>query len=350
MLRVEEPLCAVCVDMGTTNTRAWLVHGGEVLARAGIAVGARDTARSRSPKAVRTALRDLIAEVRAKKDDNRMPRASCVVAAGMITSPLGLVEVPHVRAPAGKSELAAKVERHQFSDVTDLPVWLVPGVRTGNAQHGLKDVGQTDVMRGEETLCVGLLALGLLRPGAILLNLGTHWKAILLDFRGDIASSITSMGGELLHVAQTETILAGAVPSGRPELLDGEWADAGMSEQRRSGLARALFCVRLLEQQGESTPQERLSFMLGAFVASELDALLKRGVFVAGAPMVISGAGAIATAWRRALNQASVGASVLSEAQVEEALLRGLIEIVSHSSAFGQVQFNSSSHYRKRED
>ena len=64
MLRVEEPLCAVCVDMGTTNTRAWLVHGGEVLARASIAVGARDTARSRSPKAVRTALRDLIAEVR----------------------------------------------------------------------------------------------------------------------------------------------------------------------------------------------------------------------------------------------------------------------------------------------
>ena len=162
-----------------------------------------------------------------------MPRASCVVAAGMITSPLGLVEVPHVRAPAGKSELAARVERHQFFDVTDLPVWLVPGVRTGNAQHELKDVGETDVMRGEETLCVGLLALGLLRPGAKLLNLGTHWKAILLDLKGDIASSITSMGGELLHVAQTETILAGAVPPGRPELLDGEWADAGMSEQRR---------------------------------------------------------------------------------------------------------------------
>ena len=34
-------------------------------------------------------------------------RAGIVLAAGMITSPLGLAEVPHVAAPAGITELAS---------------------------------------------------------------------------------------------------------------------------------------------------------------------------------------------------------------------------------------------------
>ena len=331
--RVDETLCAVCVDMGTTNTRVWLVRKGESLARASAAIGVRDTARSGSGEAVRTALRDLIAEV-CKNRNGGLLRASCVIAAGMITSPLGLAEVPHIPSPAGKRELAARVERHQFPDVTDLPVWMVPGVRTGTAQQEGRFVGEADVMRGEETLCIGLLALGVLRPGSIVLNLGSHWKVIFIDQRGDIASSFTSMGGELLHVAQTQTILAGAVPSGRPEVINEEWMDAGMSEQRRAGLARALFCVRLLEQQGDNTSHERLSFMVGAFIASELDALLKQGVFGKDPSVVITGGGAIANAWRHALVKASIVSTVASDARAEEALLRGLIEIVSCSTKF----------------
>jgi 2-dehydro-3-deoxygalactonokinase len=211
---------------------------------------------------------------------------------------------------------------------------IVTGVRTGDTPHDLRFVGETDVMRGEETLCIGLLTLGVLGRSSIVLNLGSHWKVILLNPNGDIASSITSMSGELLHVAQTQTILADAVPCGRPELIDEGWLGAGMSEQRRSGLARALFCVRLLEQEGENTSEERLSFMLGAFIASELDALLKQGVFEKGLSVVITGGGAVATAWRRALADASIESTVVSEARAEEALLRGLIEIVSCSSNF----------------
>ena len=41
--------CVVCVDMGTTNTRVWLVHGHEVVARAQSNVGVRDTARDGTP-------------------------------------------------------------------------------------------------------------------------------------------------------------------------------------------------------------------------------------------------------------------------------------------------------------
>ena len=318
-------LCAVYVDMGTTNTRVWLAHEDKVVARASATVGVRDTARDGSNARVRTALSDLIAEVRAQADRVQPSVVPwCVAAAGMITSQLGLVEVPHVEAPAGPAELAARVERHYFPDVTDLPVLLVPGVRSGPSRYDAETVGAADVMRGEETLCVGLVALGLLGPGGTLLNLGSHWKAIRLDAEGRIASSITSIGGELIHAAQTQTILASAVPHERPSVLDGRWVEAGMREQRRSGLGRALFCVRLLEQASESTPEERLAFLVGAFIAADLDALVAGRMLTADAAVVITGGGALAAAWRHALSHISISAITLTDAEVERALLTGL--------------------------
>ncbi|MCI0524604.1 MAG: 2-dehydro-3-deoxygalactonokinase, partial [Acidobacteria bacterium] len=198
--------CLICVDTGTTNTRVWLTQGDRIIARAQTGVGVRDTARDGSPARLRNALRELIAQVRAEAVNaglNQSP--SCVIAAGMITSPLGLAEVPHVRAPAGLNELAASTRRHSFPEITDLPILLIPGVRSGPLRCDPETVGSADVMRGEETLCLGLNALGLLDARSTLLNLGSHWKVIKLDQDARIASSLTSMTGELIHTAQTQT-------------------------------------------------------------------------------------------------------------------------------------------------
>ena len=66
--------------------------------------------------------------------------------------------------------------------------------------------------------------------GGTLLNLGSHWKAIGLDAQGRIAASVTSLAGELIHVAQTETILASSVPHERPQGIDRPWMESGMRE------------------------------------------------------------------------------------------------------------------------
>src|SRR5215831_7300825 len=213
--------CLVCVDAGTTNTRVWLTAGDRVIARAQAGVGVRDTARDGSSERLRGALRELIDQVRGDARDHGFAHSlECVIAAGMITSPLGLAEVPHVPTPAGLNELAAATRRYSFPEITDLPILLVPGARSGPRQCDHETVGTTDVMRGEETLCVGLNALGLLKPQSTLLNLGSHWKVIELDQDARIASSVTSMTGELIHAAQTQTILAGSVPQTRPDIID----------------------------------------------------------------------------------------------------------------------------------
>jgi 2-dehydro-3-deoxygalactonokinase len=242
----------------------------------------------------------------------------------MITSPLGLAEVPHVAAPAGKAELARAARRCEFPEITELPIWLIPGVRCGPKAVTLKSIATVDVMRGEETLCLGLAALGLIQPPATVLNVGSHWKAIRLDARARIHSSLTSLSGELIHATQTETILASAVPCERPASIEPEWCQAGLEEQRRSGLARSLFCVRLLELNRVGAPEQRLSFLIGAYVGADLAAMIRQAVFAPGESVRITGSGAVAEGWRRALTKSSIHAAVTSETDLEAALLAGL--------------------------
>jgi 2-dehydro-3-deoxygalactonokinase len=326
--------CAVFIDAGTTNTRVWLADNNQVLARATAAVGVRDTARDGSPARLHNALRDLIADVcaeAASRDTNCIP--SCVVAAGMITSSLGLVEVPHLPAPAGLAELSAAIHTCRFPEITRLPILLIPGVRTGPNRCTLETVGSADMIRGEESLCMGLLASGRLNAGSKLLNLGSHWKVISLDDRSRIVSSVTSLSGELIHATQTQTILASALPSERPTLLDKEWLDAGMRQQRQSGLTRTLFCVRSLEQRCDGGPEERYAYLIGAFLSAELDDLRTSGVLADDIRVTISGAGVLAEAWRYALEQISMPAFVLSEEEIEEGLLTGLQSIAATFSS-----------------
>ena len=154
----------LCVDSGTTNTRAWLVAGDRILARREAGRGARDTARDGHDRALRRALRDLIADLRATRDARDVLPPRHIAAAGMITSAQGLVEVPHVRAPAGIDELAAGAQEKLLPDVADLPFVFVPGVRTAAIPGAPAGIGGTDVMRGEETLCLGLVRQGRLAP------------------------------------------------------------------------------------------------------------------------------------------------------------------------------------------
>jgi 2-dehydro-3-deoxygalactonokinase len=325
---MDDNFCAICVDAGTTNTRVWLVRGEAVLAKATAQVGVRDSAKDGSNERLRSALRELIAEVRAEPTSlNAQP--DCVVAAGMITSSLGLVDVPHIPAPAGIAELAAAIRVHHFADITDLPILLVPGVRSGQMPCDLTTVGAADLMRGEETMCAGLSILGLAAGPATVLNLGSHWKAIRLDAAGRILASITSLSGEMIHTAQTQTILASAVPHQRPERIDTAWLAAGIERQRQSGLARSLFCVRLLEQSKQGSPENRLAFLIGAFIAADLDALQAAGAFAGH--VVIIGGGALAEAWQWTLAQANVPSQFITSDQSENALLTGLRQIAISS-------------------
>jgi len=328
--------------MGTTNTRAWLALGNSVIAKANHPFGVRDTARAGSSAQLRVALRGLIAQVRTEGANPGVKSVpNYMAAAGMVSSSLGLLEVPHIHPPAGAAELAAASLWKDFPDVIDLPICLVPGVRSGPEHADVDSIHAMDVMRGEETLCAGLVALGIVELPAIVMNLGSHWKAIHLDGKGRIRSSETSLSGELIHALQSQTILAESISKERPTRVDRTWLEAGMREQRTSGLPRTLFCARLLDLAHLGDSEGRLAYVMGAVIAADLDPLISRGVISANVNVVLVGASVVSEAWRYALGQSGISAGVIAESESEKALLTGLRTILMESLRSGTAQANS---------
>lgn len=306
----------IYIDAGTTRTRAWLVRNDLVLAHASRPTGARDVARTQSNRILKATVRDLISELKAAEP---LAKPIAAAAAGMISSPEGIAEVPHVQAPATLLDIANSSRWFDLPDVVDVPLLLVPGVRTGAATNIV------DVMRGEETLCLGLLERGLISPRTSVLNLGSHWKLIRIDELGRIASSYTSISGELMHAAATHTILAGSVHT--TVEWSPTWLSAGMSEQRASGLGRALFCVRLSHLSHSATPEERTAFLAGAFIASDFDSFKRNGLLSTDDPVAIVGHSSLSKAWHHALRASSIPAVIIEAEQARDAFLAGLHHI-----------------------
>jgi len=329
---MSDEICAIYVDMGTTNTRVWLARGDEVLAKSSKTIGVRDTARTRSKATIESGLKEMIAEVR-----HQVPqvKAQNVAAAGMISSELGLKELPYVSAPAGIRESGSAASWFEFPQICELPVLLVPGVRCGAQSVDVNSINECDAMRGEETLCLGLIRLRLIYPTCVVLNLGSHWKAIRIDEAERIERSRTSLSGELLQAVRENTVLASSLPKAGPGDVSKTWFEAGFDQQRCSGLSRAMFCVRLLELAGQGTPDERLSFLLGGLVSADLNTFAELDVAHSEMRVTICGNRVAAEAWRHVLSRKARSAHVLDSEDVAKAFLAGLRSIL-------QSRLNSS--------
>ena len=270
------------IDSGTTTTRLRLWRDGEVRWSASVAAGARDTAIEGEPRAIRLAVRDLLARVRRETG----VRPAAVICSGMITSNLGLHEVPHLAAPAGPRELAAGIVRVTLPEIGELA--FIPGVKTVPSSGELTDLASGDVLRGEEAEMTGLRTLLGLGGPATFLHFGSHHKAVDVDGDGRITASRTAVTGELLAAVAGHTILKSSVAPLEGLALDHDAVRAGARATREHGLGRALFLVRVGEQLGGRPRTTMTSYLVGALAMLDLPLLPQDG----GTRIVLYGHGA----------------------------------------------------------
>lgn len=319
----------ICVDGGTTRTRAIVLRAGRVVGVVRVDAGARDTARSGGRRALARGVRRALAgasRIAARSGDGG-PLA--IVAAGMIGSTEGLAEVPHVPAPAGAAELAGGARLRRVAGAR-VPVLFVPGVRSGPSRVTPLSVGAADVVRGEETIALGLAAgpRAPLRAGGLLVSLGSHWKAIRLDRRGRVAGSVSALSGELLAAVAEGTVLAAALPPRPPSRLARRFFAAGARLGARAGLPRALYAARLLAQRGPGDAAARYAFVLGALVEASWP-VLGRVVARARGPVVLVGAPAfVAAIAPRVRRAARWPVRVLSPLAAEAAFAAGCLAVL----------------------
>ncbi|TWT01770.1 2-dehydro-3-deoxygalactonokinase [Planomicrobium sp. CPCC 101079] len=260
------------IDAGTTNTRVTLWHKDQPQSIAVREVGVRDTATDGHNSKLKIAIKDAITEVLAGKRLT-LENISQIIATGMITSNVGLVEVPHLIAPVGIEELARGIVAYRFPEIIDKEILFVPGVKNHADVRTLEDKESMDIMRGEEVEVVGLIErLNLAGPAVVILP-GSHSKFISLDKNNKITGCVTSLAGELISLITKGSILASSLSSSFAKELDKELLIQGFEAGTRYGLTRGSFMVRILDRFTELTDNQKANFLLGVILSDDLKAL-----------------------------------------------------------------------------
>lgn len=186
-----------------------------------------------------------------------------LIASGMVGSAQGWREAPYAACPADASALAAQLLR--FEVAPGRLLHIVPGVRLGGARP--------DVMRGEETQIVGVLAQQpALAPHALLVMPGTHCKWVQVE-AGRIVSFHTYMTGELFSLLREHSILGRPAHAAGGGQVSDEAFECGVAAVRAAGMGGAtalLFSARTRVLVGELKAEHSLDYLSGLLIGEEL--------------------------------------------------------------------------------
>ena len=263
----------ITLDTGTTNTRAVLWKDKDVVYRTVREVGVRNTAIDGNNSRLKQAVKETIDEA-LEQSGMRLDEVPYILASGMITSNVGLVEVPHLFAPAGIDELAKGIAKRYLPEVVEKDIWFVPGIKNNIRNVTIDNCEEMDIMRGEEAETIGLLnRLNMTGPALIILP-GSHSKFVSLDDENRITGCLTSLAGELISVITMNTIIANALDKSFAVDFQPEYVVKGYEYSKRSGLSRTCFTVRILDQFTDLSHNDKANFLLGIVLADDVKAIL----------------------------------------------------------------------------
>ncbi|MBB3827283.1 2-dehydro-3-deoxygalactonokinase [Xanthomonas arboricola] len=180
---------------------------------------------------------------------------------GMIGSRNGWVEQPYLPCPAGTAALAQAM-RSKDDLLPGRTLWFVPGVSTG--EHD----GVPDVMRGEETQLVGLIAaLGGGEHVACLPGTHSKWARIA---NGQLTDFATVMTGELYAVLRQHSILGKLMDDDHAELDAAAFLQGVDRSADPGGLSHHLFGTRTLGLFERLSSAALPSYLSGLLIGHEL--------------------------------------------------------------------------------
>lgn len=289
----------IALDGGTTNTRASVVENGKVTDTVKFDVGVRDT-QGEGDNAVKAAVRACLDTLfgRIRRD----PASVDCVASGMLGSEAGLVNLPHVIAPAGGGDLAKGSILWRDPLNPGVAIRILPGVRTGpdttNPDRFAGLLAQ-DIMRGEETQVWGIRETLLAKaPEAmsrpwLLLWPGSHTKLIAVEADGTIAGSFTTLAGETYSALKSATLLKRSIPDEPVRQIEETMLDNAAHAVASTGLMRAAFWTRVADISGSLSVLERGEWLSAIVTAEDVRCLTAHawirqprfaGIFVGGEP------------------------------------------------------------------
>jgi 2-dehydro-3-deoxygalactonokinase len=186
------------------------------------------------------------------------PHATRIYASGMIGSNIGWSDAGYVDCPASPDAIASRLHDVQIGAHA---VAIVPGLACRRSD------GAPDIMRGEETELLGMVALAAIPATGLVALPGTHSKWVRLE-QGVVVAFMTAMSGEIFDRLTAAGLLASVVDGPAeegPAFIDGVHAAQG-----DAGLATLLFGARARVIRGDLARRDGASYLRGLLIGAEL--------------------------------------------------------------------------------
>lgn len=264
------------IDCGTTNSRVYIVNEkAEILGKATKKVGVKDTAINGNNEVLKSELKNTF--FTALDDANiKLSDIKFIISSGMITSEIGLVEIPHIWAPANINDLAKNIKKVQDTSIfpIDIPIYFIRGIKNkyDPQETTIKDVGRMDFMRGEETQIAGLLSIYNLKFPCTVILLSSHTKFIPLDKDKNILGSITTVSGQVYEAIIKETFVGKSIRKDDDfddeDYLNEEIINIAYECVKNAGFLRSLLIPRFMDTLLKTKWYDRKLFV-ESIIASE---------------------------------------------------------------------------------
>ncbi|WP_295520451.1 2-dehydro-3-deoxygalactonokinase [uncultured Stenotrophomonas sp.] len=242
------------------------------------------------------------------------PGAAAVYACGMVGSNIGWSDAGYADCPATPQRLAAQLHHTRIGQV---PVSIVPGLACQRVQDDAPDI-----MRGEETELLGLLAGGALPLDGLVALPGTHSKWVQLQ-GGAVVSFLTAMSGEIFDRLTAAGLLASVVdgPAGEgAAFFDGlQHGHAG-----GLGLGSLLFGARARVIRGQLPRADGASWLRGVLIGAELADVRRLWPTALQVPLPMVGAAPVCALYAAAVHALGGGARTLLS---HDAVTRGFLAL-----------------------
>lgn len=235
---------------------------------------------------------------------------------GMVGSRQGWREVAYVPAPATTADIAAGVSK--FPTAANRDVAVIPGVMIRDPRR------DGDVMRGEETQCIGIIDREPDFAGTAILP-GTHSKWVRLEDRA-IANFQTFMTGELFALLSKQSFLRHSLAESNSDIAASPDFALAVERTARDDLPflGALFSVRVRQLLDNADKADNLAYLSGLVIGGEIAAARQGGQLRDGSPIRIIGARSLGRAYATALSQFGFQSEALDG---DELALSGLLHI-----------------------
>lgn len=337
------------IDCGTTNSRVYITdEAATVLGKASRQIGVRDAAIQGTRDALRLGLRETFDEA-LRNASIREVDLRCILSSGMITSEIGLIEIPHLWAPCGIDELAHSMLRVQDAAVfpAAVPLYFVRGIKNAFDPDtaGISDAWTLDFMRGEEVQLVGLLSTGRVQPPATVVILSSHTKYVPIDESARIVGSVTTLSGQLYAAIVKETSIGKSIRpddgGGEEDYFDPQVVDVASGDLARVGLLRCLLFPRFLDTLLKTKWYERRLFTESLIAAEDMRPLAQVAQMSPRslARFVLVGSSRRCRIYdhliKRRLGATVSIATVSRDAEIDQLCIRGILHLAKRAGIFG---------------